>query len=83
MVTRREIVRVDRGIRLVVQPAQVVVISYDLWQRKFNGDPGVIGKPLRMSRRDTPPTIIGVMPPGIRFLPTPAAAQGCSRSRTR
>jgi putative ABC transport system permease protein len=28
-----------------------------------------------MSRRDTPPTIIGVMPPGIRFLPTPAAAQ--------
>ncbi len=56
-------------------PAPVVVISYDLWQRKFNGDPSVLGKPLRMSRRDTPPTIIGVMPPGIRFLPTPAAAQ--------
>jgi putative ABC transport system permease protein len=56
-------------------PAPVVVISYDLWQRKFNGEPGVVGKPLRMSRRDTPPTIIGVMPPGIRFLPTPAAAQ--------
>ena len=56
-------------------PAPVVVISYDLWQRKFNGDPKVVGKPLRMSRRDTPPTIIGVMPPGIRFLPTPAAAQ--------
>lgn len=56
-------------------PAPVVVISYDLWQRKFNGDPSVVGKPLRMSRRDTPPTIIGVMPPGIRFLPTPAAAQ--------
>ncbi len=56
-------------------PAPVVVISYDLWQRKFSGDPSVVGKPLRMSRRDTPPTIIGVMPPGIRFLPTPAAAQ--------
>src|SRR5687767_5611985 len=56
-------------------PAPVVVISYDLWQRKFNGDPNVVGKPLRMSRRETPPTIIGVMPPGIRFLPTPAAAQ--------
>jgi putative ABC transport system permease protein len=56
-------------------PAPVVVISYDLWQRKFSGDPNVVGKPLRMSRRDTPPTIIGVMPPGIRFLPTPAAEQ--------
>jgi putative ABC transport system permease protein len=56
-------------------PAPVVVIGYDLWQRKFNSDPNVVGKPLRMSRRDTPPTIIGVMPPGIRFLPTPAAAQ--------
>ena len=28
-----------------------------------------------MSRRDTPPTIIGVMPPGVRFLPSPATAQ--------
>jgi putative ABC transport system permease protein len=28
-----------------------------------------------MSRRDTPPTIVGVMPPGVRFLPTPRAAQ--------
>ena len=56
-------------------PAPVVVIGYDLWQRKFNGDPQIIGKPLRMSRRETPPTIVGVMPPGIRFLPSPVAAQ--------
>jgi putative ABC transport system permease protein len=55
--------------------APVVVIGYDLWQRKFNGDPQVIGKPLRMSRRETPPTIVGVMPPGLRFLPSPVAAQ--------
>jgi putative ABC transport system permease protein len=56
-------------------PAPVVIIGYDLWRRKYNGDPNVIGKPLRMSRRDTPPTIIGVMPPGIRFLPSPGASQ--------
>jgi putative ABC transport system permease protein len=56
-------------------PAPVIVIGYDLWQRKFGGDPNVVGTQLRMSRRDTPPTIIGVMPPGIRFLPSPATAQ--------
>ena len=28
-----------------------------------------------MSRRETPPTIIGVMPPGVRFLPSPVASQ--------
>ena len=52
-----------------------VLIGYDLWQRKFTGDPHIIGKTLRLSRRDTPPTIIGVMPPGVRFLPSPGAAQ--------
>ena len=55
--------------------APVMVIGYDLWQRKFGGDPNIIGTTLRMSRRNTPPTIIGVMPPGIRFLPSPATAQ--------
>ena len=56
-------------------PAQVIIIGYDLWQRKFHGDPAIVGKTLRMSRRDTPPTIIGVMPPGVRFLPSPRTAQ--------
>jgi putative ABC transport system permease protein len=56
-------------------PAQVVIIGYDLWQRKFHGDPAIVGKTFRMSRRDTPPTIVGVMPPGIRFLPSPRTAQ--------
>src|SRR5215469_7612795 len=53
----------------------VVLIGYDLWQRKFNGDPDIIGKTMRISRWDTPPTVIGVMPPGVRFLPSPGAAQ--------
>ena len=28
----------------------VVLIGYDLWQRKFNGDPQIIGKTIRISR---------------------------------
>jgi putative ABC transport system permease protein len=52
----------------------VVLIGHDLWQRKFNGDPGIIGKTIRISRSETPPTVIGVMPAGVRFLPSPGAA---------
>jgi putative ABC transport system permease protein len=53
----------------------VIILGYDFWQRAFNGDSNVIGTTLRMSRRDTPPTIVGVMPPGVRFLPSPAVVQ--------
>jgi putative ABC transport system permease protein len=53
----------------------VELIGYDLWQHKFNGDPQIIGKTIRISRFDPPPTVIGVMPPGVRFLPSLGAAQ--------
>lgn len=53
----------------------VVIIGHDLWMQKFGGDPGVIGQPLRMSRRPNPPIIVGVMPPGVRFLPDPRSSQ--------
>lgn len=56
-------------------PTTVVILGYEFWQRRFNGDRTVIGKTIRISRRDTPPTVIGVMPPGIRFLPSPGASQ--------
>lgn len=36
----------------------VVVISYDYWQRRFGGDPGIVGKQVNIS--DHPGTIIGV-----------------------
>ena len=45
-----------------VSPPPTIILGYELWQRKFNGDPHIVGKTIRMSRRDTPPTIIGVMP---------------------
>ena len=57
------------------KPAPVIILGYDLWQRKFNGDPHIVGKTIHISRQDTPPTVIGVMPPGVRFLPSPTNAQ--------
>jgi putative ABC transport system permease protein len=39
----------------------VIVISHALWQRRYNADPDVIGKPLVLG--DQPFTIVGVMPP--------------------
>src|SRR5262249_43798734 len=59
----------------VAPPKPVVILGYDYWQRRFNGDRTIVGKPVRMSRRDTPPTVVGVMPPGVRFLPSPGASQ--------
>jgi putative ABC transport system permease protein len=56
-------------------PGNVIILGYDLWQRKFKGDPNIIGTQVRISRRQTPPTVIGIMPPGIRFLPSPTMAQ--------
>jgi putative ABC transport system permease protein len=40
----------------------VVVISAGYWQRRFGGDPGVIGRTLRVNH--TPLTIVGVLRPG-------------------
>ncbi len=58
----------------VANAPPVIIIGYELWRRVFNGDPSIIGKPIRF-RWDTPPTIIGVMPPGVRFFPSPTMAQ--------
>ena len=44
---------------------RVAVLSYGLWQRRFGGDPNVIGKTIRVS--DKPYEIVGVMPAGFEF----------------
>ena len=58
-----------------VRPAPVIILGYGLWKRRFGGDPNIVGKTVRISRSETPPTVIGVMPQGVRFLPSPANAQ--------
>lgn len=42
-----------------------VVISYGLWQRRFGGDPGIIGRKLNLDRRDA--TVVGVMRPDFQW----------------
>ena len=42
----------------------VVVLSHALWQRRYGGDPGVIGKVIKFGAREL--TVIGVMPRGFQ-----------------
>jgi putative ABC transport system permease protein len=45
--------------------APVVILSHGLWQRRFGGDPQVIGRALTLGGQSR--TVIGIMPPGFQF----------------
>jgi putative ABC transport system permease protein len=47
---------------------RVAVISYGLWQRRFNGSPDVIGRKTMLNF--SPYEVIGVMPRSFSFLPS-------------
>jgi len=42
----------------------VAVISYNMWRNRFHSDPNVLGKTIRLNRREL--TIVGVAPQGFR-----------------
>jgi putative ABC transport system permease protein len=44
---------------------QTVILSDILWKRRFAGDPGIVGRAIRVNDRAL--TVIGVMPPGFQF----------------
>jgi predicted permease len=48
------------------EPQQVVVLSHKFWQRHFNGDRTVVGKPIQLVHKTY--TILGVLPPRFTWL---------------
>src|SRR5688572_20074573 len=44
---------------------EVVVLSHDLWQTTFGGDPSIIGQAMRLGGASV--VVVGVMPPGFSY----------------
>ena len=42
-----------------------VVLTHGLWQRRYGGDPGIIGRAVQINERAR--TVVGVMPPRFKF----------------
>ena len=59
---RPELGRLFRGNESPSEAASEVVLTYDFWQRQFSGDPGIVGRRLRMGAGER--TVIGVLPRG-------------------
>ena len=55
-------------------PPSAIILGYERWQKSFGGDPAILGRAIRLSRMPAPLPVVGVMPPGVRFLPDPGAA---------
>ncbi|MFZ1219087.1 MAG: ABC transporter permease, partial [Chthoniobacterales bacterium] len=45
--------------------SSAVILSYELWQRRFGLDQAIIGRTIQLQGK--PQTIVGVMPPGVRL----------------
>ena len=50
-----------RGFASDEEHLPVIVLSHRLWQRRFSGDPAIVGKSIALSGR--PFTVVGVTPP--------------------
>ena len=52
------------------QTDQVAILSDTFWRQRFNADPHVIGRQIRVN--SVPRTVIGILPPAFRFLSSDA-----------
>jgi predicted permease len=71
----------------LLDQTHVIIISHDLWQSYYGGDPHVIGRPAGPGD-SAKFTIVGVMPPGFSFPPgaqtwAPRALNDYQRTRSR
>jgi predicted permease len=46
---------------------QVIVVGYGLWQRRFGGDPNLVGRQLTLNGQ--PHTVVGILPPDFQYPP--------------
>ena len=46
-----------------IKSPEVIILSHELWRRRFDADPEILGKPLG----NTGATVVGVMPPDFKF----------------
>src|SRR5262247_2633224 len=44
----------------------VVILSYGLWRRRFDGDPAIVGKTIRLSGKSF--TVVGIAPAGLQHV---------------
>jgi putative ABC transport system permease protein len=58
--------RVFSDAELADPAAAVTVLSHAFWQRRFGGDPGLVGRTIQLNGAAT--TVIGIMPPDVRLL---------------
>ena len=45
----------------------VIVLGYELWRQRFNSDPNIIGRQIRIGSTGTSAVVLGVLPEGFRF----------------
>jgi predicted permease len=51
----------------------IAILSYEYWQRRYGGNPGVVGRPMLNNAPGFNPLIVGVLAPGFELFFRPSA----------